>query len=145
MKKTIYLLSIILLFSCTYPNSKHVIIEQQTTDIKEKAKFNSESLTNTISKIFTSEISTKDLNNYNSRLQKYLENEYDGKSFSFHNNNNSLKVNFTLNQSFKITDHNLYCREYSQHIEYMNEVIDNTGVACRTKPNMWENLVLLTE
>ena len=145
MKKTLYLLGIMTLFSCSYQPSQQVILEKEETNIQAQSKFNNEPLTVTISKVFTSPIPKADLKNYNFKLQKHLENDYDGKSFSFQNSNNSFKVNFTLNQSFKITDNNLYCREYSQHIEYMNEVIDHTGVACRQKPNLWENLVLLTE
>ena len=103
MKKTIYLLGVILLVSCNYTPSNKISLEQ-TIEATQDSPFNNEALPVALSKVFTTPLSTKTLAEYNANLQKYLEHEYDGKEFSFKSTDKSLKVKFQLNESFKMTE-----------------------------------------
>ena len=105
--------------------------------------FSVEPLSKTLVRAFTNRISKKNLEKYDLKLQKYLEEDFDGKKFYFTTKDKELKVHFQLKESFKIVEKNTYCREYSQNVEYMSEIISNTGVACRKRKGRWENLVLL--
>ena len=94
---------------------------------------------------FTNVLPDSVLLEYDNMLQPILEKEFDGKKVRFVTKDKSLKVEFSLRESFKIVEKNIYCREYLQHVEFIGEIIDNIGVACRKEGNIWENLVLLTK
>ena len=112
---------------------------------ENKFSYSTEKLHIALIKAFSKEISDNNLQQYDLYLQKYLENEFDGTTNYFQTSDRNLTANFTMTESFKIIPQNIYCREYKQHVEYMGEVIDNIGVACRENRNIWKNIVLLTQ
>ena len=157
MKKIAIFLIIFSLSACQTPyNSTHISESKDHNQekisnsltiktIKNNVKFTTEPVTVTLNKIFNKKISAQNLKLYNFKLQKNLENSQDKSKISFKSKDNLLKVTIVLNTSFKIINKNLYCREYAQNTEYVNEIIDNISVACRKDPSLWENLVLLTK
>jgi hypothetical protein len=146
MKKTVIFLTIFSLYSCqnlyNYNSSSPVTSTKKTI---QPTHFEKKALISTINRAFDNKVSTESLEFYNKKLQDTLENSQNDFKLSFKSPDNLLKVNIILNKSFKITDKNLYCREYAQNIEYINEIIDNISVACRKGPKLWQNLVLLTK
>jgi len=94
-----------------------------------------------ITRVFSTQILEKNLFEYDLKLQRVLEEKYDGKSFRFLSKDKTLKAEFELKDSFKIVEKNIYCREYFQTVEYVGEIISNTAVACRGKDKVWRNLV----
>lgn len=144
MKRYKIVFCCLLMLSCV-PQKQEVNIMTDNVQVDDDFPFAIEPLPTTLTKAFTNVMADNLLLEYNEKLQITLETEFDGKKIKFVTKDKALKVEFHLRESFKIVEKNIYCREYAQHVEYMNEVIDNIGVACRQKGENWENLVLLTQ
>lgn len=138
------ILCFLLILSCVQKSPDK---EMASTMVHEQNDFPfaMEPLTVALMKAFTNVLPDSVLLEYDSMLQAALEKEFDGKKVKFVTKDQSLKVDFSLRESFKIVEENIYCREYLQHVEFVGEIIDNIGVACRKGGNIWENLVLLTK
>ena len=144
MRRFQLIFCLLLLISCVKKEVQQDTMATQM-EYEEPFPFEIEPLGFVLTRAFNNPLSNEVLYEYDEYLQRHLEKEYDGRKVKFITKDKSLKVEFLLRESFKIVEKNIYCREYSQHVEYMSEIIDNIGVACRQEGNVWENLVLLTK
>jgi surface antigen len=138
-----FLLTLILLAcitACTSHKKSEDITKKQQDSLNE-FPFEFKDLSYPIEAVYITKISDENLTNYNEQLNKFLENEYDGKKVSYNSQDQSLNSDFELKDSFKIVTKNLYCREYFQTVTYIGEKFSHSGVACRVSPKLWKNLI----
>ena len=148
MKYFVIALWLFLIASCVAgPNDNVAVNNKFLSKIQPKGQnsgpFNFKDHSILLLEAFGKKIDKITLQQYDRHLQDILEKEFDGKKLDFTSFDSKMQVEFILRDSFKLTEQNIYCREYSQTVEYLGEIISHIGVSCR-KDGRWQNLNMLT-
>ncbi len=145
LKKFLILATSLLLVSCATRqidaiNEFGVAEQDQEQVLAANFPYNYVPLNAILMDAFVSEVPQQDAEAFAAWKNNLLENDFDGKEAEFIALESDLKAKLKLNNSFKLVEQNIYCREYLQDVEYMGEKISHTAVACRVKKAKWQDL-----
>ncbi|MBT4989333.1 MAG: hypothetical protein HOM96_02190 [Rickettsiales bacterium] len=76
-------------------------------------------------------VDDNELDQYQENVNNFFEKVSNRSSKEFYLENSEIKINMTIMNSFEILNQGLFCREYSQVIDFRVASISMTGVACR--------------
>ncbi|MBT4921540.1 MAG: hypothetical protein HON23_00830 [Rickettsiales bacterium] len=78
-----------------------------------------------------SSIDADELDQYEVDVSNFFERVSNSSSKEFYLNNSQIKINIAIVNSFEILEAGLFCREYTQVIDFDIANVSMTGVACR--------------